>query len=255
MVLSATIGALGSLGAAGIGAISANYQSGKAFNRMISAMREQAQLNYDYGIKSLENSPTAQRKGLETAGYNPMLAVQNANSGANAGWTSQGGYQQDQATDAISNGIRNGTEMAQLAINQQQADAQSDQAYAEADKAKVEKNALLQKMPYISDREKAEINNIEKDSLMKESQIHNIDETTRFIEKEYELRKRLGEMGIAVQRRGQDLSYNASTYASNVSRANNISTNRTTRGSFGLGHFHAFMGVKNKNANKWYDNL
>lgn len=220
LALAAGIGALGSLASTGLGIVSANSQSGKAFGRQLYAMQRQAELNYEYSQKSAENSPSWNRKGLEAAGYNPMLAVQNATSGANSSWTSPNSAPTDQATDAITNGVRNGTEMAQLAINQKQVEAQSDQAYAEADKAKVEKNAMLEKMPYISSREKSEIANLEKDSLLKESQIHNIDETTRFIEKNYELQRRLGEMGINLDYQskiyGANKAFEASKYGSNL---------------------------------------
>lgn len=213
----------------------ANYLAGLQQYKYQRALQEQAaQLNYDYGQKSLLNSPGSTRKGLESAGYNPMLAVQNATSGADAGWTSSGSATGSQYGNIGTDLISNAQSFQRLQNETKTAQAQQDQAYAEADKSKVEKQSLLQKLPFVSQREKAEIGNIEKDSLLKESQIHNIDETTRFIEKRYELEKMLGEMGIYTQLRGQDKAYNASVYASNIAKyghnineVNNIRTNKT----------------------------
>ena len=39
-------------------------------------MKYQAKLNYNYSQKDLKNKWTANRQGLEKAGYNPMLALE-----------------------------------------------------------------------------------------------------------------------------------------------------------------------------------
>lgn len=159
-----------------------------------------AATNYKYAQKYSLNSPSWNREGLINAGYNPLLAVQNATSGANASWTSTGQANPSDLSGAFSKGFANAQDVKRLDNESKQVEANVDAAYANADKAKAEKATLLERMPWISKREKAEIGNIEKDSLKKEAEIHNIDETTRYIEKNYELQKRLGEMGLDVQR-------------------------------------------------------
>lgn len=227
---------LGALGAGGniLGSLMSTAQQK-------SLAKYQAKLNYKYAEKSARNTPTWNRAGLENAGYNPMLAVQNATSGANSSWASPQSSNAPDIAGGISSGIANAQSFQRLKNETQVAESQNDMNYANADKAKAEKSAILQKLPFISSREKAEIANIDKDSLMKESQIHNIDETTRFIEKEYELRKRLGELGIYVQKYGYDTAYNAQTYSANKSYEASRYSSDTQRGikdfrGFGFGY-------------------
>lgn len=244
MVLSASIGALGALGSAGLGLISANHMSGKAYQRAIGLMQEQARLNYKYAQKSAENSPTWNRQGLETAGYNPMLAVQNATSGANSSWASPQGYQQDQATDAITNGVRNGTEMAQLAINQQQTDSNVKLNEAQSRKSISEaiNNEIHSK--YLDKREENELGQIgaETDKLIRETSYY--DQLAENMEAE----RRLQEMGINVNagnvRYQADKAFNASTYASNVNERNNKRNNRTNTTLEHIRHPYSSFGHK-----------
>ena len=180
----------------------------------------QARLNYEYAEKSAINQPTWNRAGLESAGFNPMLAVQNATSGANSSWTS-GAHADSLDTHLGTDMIANAQSLKRLDNETKTAEATQDEAYANADKAKAEKNTILAKLPYVSQREKAEISNIEKDSIHKEALIHQIDETIRLREKELELQ----EMGLNVQMRGQDKAYNAQTYGANMLyKANSIKT-------------------------------
>ena len=240
--------ALGGLIGAGASMISSKRQ----MHYQSALQREAAALNYDYGIKSLENSPTAQRKGLVSAGYNPMLAVSNATYGANSGWTSTGQAGSFDASIGLSSGLNNVLSVQNMKNQTSQTESINDKNYAEADEAKVRKQSMLQKLPFISQREKAEIGNIEKDSILKEAQVHNLEETTRFIEKDFELRKRLGEMGIDVQRYGIDKNlagvvYNANTnermnkLTNEINEVNNIRSNNTNRqkkswSGLGFGH-------------------
>lgn len=208
---SGLIGALGALGSAGIGAISANFQSGKAFGRMLYAMQEQARLNYDYGQKSLLNSPSSTRQGLVNAGYNPMLAVSNATSGANSGWTSSGAYQQDQQTDAITNGIRNGTDMAQLAINQQQTDSNVKLNEAQARNAISDSIGKEIHNKYLPEREEKELGQIgaATDKLIRETSYYDQ------LAENLEAQRRLQEMGI-------NLDYRARLYAADKGYAGTV---------------------------------
>lgn len=97
MVVSAGAIAAMKLGAAALGvggsflgSSSAKKSAYKQYQYQSALQRQAAKLNYDYSLKSAENMPTSTRKGLEAANYNPMLAVQNATSGANSSWTSAG---------------------------------------------------------------------------------------------------------------------------------------------------------------------
>lgn len=222
------------VGSLGLGFLSnaLNQMMSEASNKRLQ--ENQAKLNYQYAEKSALNQPTWNRSGLESAGFNPMLAVQNATSGANSSWASGAQTGMQDATSSASNFLANAQSVKRLDNETKTAEATQDEAYANADKAKAEKSTILQKLPFVSQREKAEISNIEKDSMHKESLIHQIDETIRLREKELELQQYLGESGLAVQRRGQDISYNASKYASDVAKyghyineVNNIRTNKT----------------------------
>ena len=247
----AAIGALGNIGAA-LASNAVSYSSNKKL------MKLQAALNYYYAHKTAINQPSWNRQGLEGAGYNPMLAVQNATSGSNSNWSGLNSVENPGLSDALSAGVANAQSFKHLENETQTTEANADLAYANADKAKAEKASLLEKLPFISQRERSEINNIDKDSLLKESQIHNIDETTRFIEKRFELDRMLGLMGIDTQRYGIDKSYNASTYATRINELNNIRTNRSLRGKidvrlpFGAG-YSAYRGAKNSDNDFYYD--
>lgn len=76
------------LGAAGISALG-NIVGGIASNELSAfQMRElakyQASLNYKYAKKSALEMPGFNRQGLETAGYNPMLALGNLGNAVNS---------------------------------------------------------------------------------------------------------------------------------------------------------------------------
>lgn len=204
-ILGSTIGGM-------FGLIGANSQQMMSYKDNKKLQENQAKLNYNNSVKyaqwSAENTPSMNRAGLTKAGYNPMLAVQNSTGGVNAGsFAGSAHVDTPDVGSAVSAGVANAQSLQRLHNETETAKATQDQAYAMADKAKVEKNSLIEKLPFISQREKAEIANVEKDSLLKESQIHNIDETTRFIEKNYELQKILGLAGIDVQRAGVGAQY------------------------------------------------
>ena len=50
-----------------------------------SYAKDAASRQYHYSIRSLKESPKAQRQGLEDAGYNPMLALGNVGAGTYSG--------------------------------------------------------------------------------------------------------------------------------------------------------------------------
>lgn len=209
MVLSAALAA--GITAAGSMAGSA-LSNAQSYSQSKKLMDRQAKLNYIYSKKTALESPGWNRQGLEDAGYNPMLAVQNATSGVNSNWAGLNNSTVSDYGSSVGAGISNAMDIQRVDNETKTADSAQDLNYANADKAKAEKSALMEKMPFISQREKAEIGNIDKDSMLKESQIHNIDETTKFIQKRYELDKMLGLMGINVQRYGIDKNYASSIY-------------------------------------------
>ena len=152
----------GSLGSSLIGAFASNASSRKQYKYQSRLQAQAAKLNYDYGIKSLQNSPTAEREGLESAGYNPMLAVQNATSGANSGWTTTGQAQNVDYGQALSNAfdfkrLQNETKTAESTAN-----LQNEQAMTEENKRR----------------------NFDFDSMMKDAQKHMTDKQTSWIDKE-----------------------------------------------------------------------
>lgn len=126
----------GALGAAGAGVLGSFI----SYNQRKKLMDRQAKLNYDYSIKSAKNMPSANRSGLESAGYNPMLAVQNATSGANASWTSSQSVDSPDISGAISEGVANAQSFQRLRNETEQAEStvnlQNQQAFTEESKRK-----------------------------------------------------------------------------------------------------------------------
>lgn len=145
--------ALGGLGLS----LGSNYLSGLFNTQFQKELQEnQARINYQYAEKSARNAPTWNRAGLESAGYNPMLAVQNATSGANSSWTSA---QSSNMSDIANAGdfINNAQSFQRLENETKTAEAQQDQAYAEADNLKTQSAINTAKLPFVSQREKSEI--------------------------------------------------------------------------------------------------
>lgn len=204
MALAAGLLAAGAIGSAGIGAFSANASTKKQYKYQSKLQKQAAKLNYDYSIKSAQNMPSATREGLESGGYNPMLAVQNATNGANSSWTSAGQSTAPDYSAGIAQGIANAQSFQRLKNETNQAESVSDANYATADKAKAEKAEITARLPFVSQRQKAEIANLEADAQLAEAQKHNLKERL-------DLDRYINDSGLAVTRRGQDLSYNAST--------------------------------------------
>lgn len=200
----------GSALSAGIGALSANASSKKQFKYQSALQAQAAKLNYDYSLKSAQNMPSATREGLESGGYNPMLAVQNATSGANSSWTSAGQSTAPDYNAGITQGVANAQSFQRLKNETNQAESASDANYATADKAKAEKAEISARLPFVSRRQKAEIANLEADAQLAEAQKHNLKERL-------ELDRYINDSGLAVTRRGQDKIYNASTLSSTLS--------------------------------------
>lgn len=78
-------------------------------------MAEQARINYKYSQKDLKTKWSANRQGLENAGYNPMLALAGVNSNSN--WASQASINDTGTGASYGQGVSN-------AIARQQAEQQ-----------------------------------------------------------------------------------------------------------------------------------
>lgn len=193
MVLGAALGAGASLASSFL-----------SLGQQKSLAKYNANLNYQYAEKQARNNPTWNRAGLESAGYNPMLAVQNSTSGANSSWTSSQSVNDPDIAGGISSGIANVQSFQRLKNETQQAESVSDVNYANADKAKAEKAEISARLPFVSKRQRAEIAKLEADAQLAEATKHNLKERL-------ELDRYINDSGLATTRRGQDLVYNAST--------------------------------------------
>jgi hypothetical protein len=74
------LGSIIGAGMSGLGMVANALSSRKAYKRQRALMELQAQLNYDYNRKQTLNQYGWMRKGLSSADYNPLLAVQGASA-------------------------------------------------------------------------------------------------------------------------------------------------------------------------------
>lgn len=200
----AVIKAVGSVASSLIGAGGSIAGAGLSFGQQKALQANQAKINYEYAEKEARNKPIWNRAGLESAGYNPMLAVQNATSGANSSWTSAQSANAPDIAGGISSGIANAQSFQRLKNETQQAESASDANYANADKAKAEKAEISARLPFVSKRQRAEISKLEADAQLAEATKHNLKERL-------ELDRYINDSGLATTRRGQNMIYNAST--------------------------------------------
>lgn len=238
------LGTLLGMGAsAGMGFLS-NWLNGMMNTGFQKELQEHAAAtNYKYAEKSAKNTPTWNRAGLESAGYNPMLAVQNATGGANSSWTSTGqaGTGDEDISSSIANAqsfqrLKNETKTAETTASMNDATARNQNAEAA--------NKELQNK-YITKRQEAELGKIEAET----ANINRATEHYEAIEHNMEVMQRLQEMGINLNYSssiyGANKAYNASTYsankayeaskfASDVNERNNIRSNRIQRGKIGI---------------------
>lgn len=123
----------GSALSAGIGALASNASALKQYKYQSALQSQAAKLNYDYSLKSAENTPSATREGLVKAGYNPMLAVQNSTSGANSSWTSAGQASAPDYLGALSNAfelqrVKNETAQTESTVGLQSEQSKTEQS-------------------------------------------------------------------------------------------------------------------------------
>lgn len=219
----AVIKAVGSVASSLIGAGGSIAGAGLSFGQQKALQANQAKINYEYAEKEARNKPTWNRAGLETAGYNPMLAVQNATSGANASWTSAQSANAPDISGGITQGVANAQSFQRLKNETKTADTQAKANEATAENQSSQAMNNLEENKYIGDKRKAEIANLQGDTMLKEAQIDNM-------EKQIEL----GHMGINVQQ---------------VANANQAERNRILEKSMPSGKSQSFnnytSGVRN----------
>lgn len=159
-------------------------------------------VNYRYAEKTARNAPTWNRAGLESAGFNPMLAVQNATSGANAGWTTTGQTNPVDLAGDFSTGINNATNIQHMQNETKQTN--STIRLNEANTRNVIQDAISKEIhnKYLDNREQKELGQIaaETDKLIRETSYFDQ------LAENMEAQRRLQEMGI-------NLDYKAKLYA------------------------------------------
>lgn len=197
-------------------------------------------VNYKYAEKTSRNQPTWNRAGLESAGYNPMLAVQNATSGANSGWTSTGQANPVDLAGDVSTGIANAQSFQRLRNETAQTD--SNIKLNEANSRNAIQDSISKEIhnKYLDSREQKELGQIgaQTDKLIRE---------TSFLDQladNMEAQRRLQEMGINLDYRariyGANKGYAGTVYNANtnermnkltneINEVNNLRTNKTNR--------------------------
>lgn len=223
-LLGSLFGGLLGSGASSFVSMLGQYIGGKQQYEYQRKLQEQsAQLNYDYGMKAAQNtalnSPTWNRTALQNAGYNPMLAVQNATSGANAssGWTSTGQAPAYDYSQGLSSGIANAQSFARLKneINQTESNVKANEATARNQNAEASNREA--ENPYISKREEANLGKLSAETSKLNRETDYFDALEDNLIKTRELQERLGMAGVGAQIYSANKAYNASVYSANKS--------------------------------------
>lgn len=178
-------------------------------------------VNYKYAEKTARNQPIWNRAGLESAGYNPMLAVQNATSGASAGWTSSGQVSPFDLSGNFSNGVANAQSFQRLKNETDTAKSQIESNEATAENQRAEAANARAHNPYISKRQEAEIGQIGAQTSKLRSDTEYNHALMDNLKQRQALDQYLGEMGLNIQRENNRIqSYNASTARKNYELEN-----------------------------------
>lgn len=209
--LSAGLGVLGSIGGAIIGGASNSRAARRQFEYQKKLQEQAAKLNYEYSLRSAENMPSSTRKGLENANYNPMLAVQNG-TGSSSQFTSAGSAGSFDNQAAISSAISNATDLANLQNQTKLAESSSDAYYAQADKAKMEKAEIVQRLPYVGPKAKADYIKTQMESAKLENDIHYQNEYLNYLQNSLKVQRELGVMGFANAKDVANINASASRY-------------------------------------------
>lgn len=192
-------------------------QSRKAQARAYNYARLLQQQQYDLTQQGYRESPGNMRTGLESAGYNPMLAIQNGS--ATGGVNVSGGSPVSSFAPESPNLVSNATDVLRLKNETEQTEAINDVNYANADKAKAEKAILVEKLPYVSKQAKADYMKTAMESAKLENDIHYQDEQLNLLKKQIQVQQTLGEMGFANAKDVARIQASAQRYSANKSFA------------------------------------
>lgn len=227
----------------GIGALMSNSASGKAFGRQLAAMKYQADLNYENSTKFAEyqttNSPTWQRSGLESAGYNPMLAVQNATSGSNtsSSWASPNSVNMDEYAGNVTAQATNATSFmnARSQAEQTASNIATNQTQQSLNKSQSKKNlsettAQDIKNGYLNQREQKEIGNISASTDKLQADTAYTNELKDNIEARMQLDQYIAELNASSGIQQAGIAANATKYASDQHLRGIWDTNITNLG-------------------------
>lgn len=242
MVLAAGLAA----GASLAGSFLSNASSGRQQKRAFGYAKALQQQQYDLGIRGYKEAPSAQREGLTSAGYNPMLALGNVGNGVSVA----GGTPVSANSTDIS-GIKESIQQAiQLKNQTDQTEASTDQMYAEADKAKAEKAILVERLPYVSKQAKADYMKTTMESAKFENDIHYQNEYLNYLEKSLKVQQRLAEMGFANSRDIAKINAGATRYSAD--KAYNATTQSTSMNvkskPFGFGSWYLGKMIDSANS-------
>lgn len=195
---------LGSLGSSFI----SNAASGKAQRRAYQYARELQQQQYNLSIQGYKEGPSAQRSGLEAAGYNPMLALGNVGNGVSvAGGTPVNAN----ATDV--SGIRDAMSTAANIKNQTaQTEAITDAQYADADLKKAQKASLIERLPYVSKQAKADYMKTTMESAKLENDIHYQNEYLNYLGSSLSNAKEIAQIQAEASKYGANKAFQGAVY-------------------------------------------
>lgn len=218
-LISGGIGALGSIGSS----IVSNAASARAQKRAYQYARQLQQQQYDLSQQGYRETPSNQRVGMESAGYNPMLALGNVgSSSAVAGGTPVNANATD--TSGIKESIM---QMSSMRNQTKQTDATVENLDSGTRKNDAEAQGTILHNKYIDDREKSEIANIQADTQQKSAVIENM-------KQRIELDRMLGILGYNASIYGSNASSSAMRYGATLSsNATKYSADKSLEGSFG----------------------
>lgn len=191
---------IGSVGSGLFSSLFSNATTGKQQRRAYEYARLLQQQQYDLSLRGFKEAPSAQREGLTSAGYNPMLALGNVGNGVsvaggtpvNANSTDVSGFK-----DAVSSAV-------QLKNQTDQTEASTDALYAQADKAKAEKASIVERLPYISKQAKADYMKTSMESAKLENDIHYQNEYLNYLENSLNNAVRVANIYANAQKYGAD---------------------------------------------------
>lgn len=189
-----------------------NASSSKAQFRAFKYAKELQQHQYDLALKGYTESPSAQREGLQNAGYNPMLALGNVGNAPNvAGGTPVNANSVDTSgvRDAIASSV-------QLNNQTKLTEAQEDESYSQADKNKAEKATILAKLPFVGKQAKADYQRTIMETNKLENDIHYQNEYINYLRESLNNAIEVENIRAAASRYGANRIFDSAVYNANT---------------------------------------